>query len=434
MVKFFGILLTGVLTSFFFFPFEFSFLPGINVKMMLAVLGLAFAAYELIRRRSIEIPLELLLLAAFAVSVSLASLVSMTLNQTPDNTYATYIISFFVWLNAAFAVCCCIRAVHGRIDVRLVLDYLVVICVFQCVISLVIDGNPTLARWVNSTFEFGQQVTIDTKRLYGIGALLDVAGARYSAVLVGLAFYLSEVTGSLNTGRRIFYILAFGAISVIGNMMARTTLVGMIIGLVFIVVGIVFRPSQPGQEGGKTHQVLTWVVILTIGVIVSIVLYDTNSQARKLFRFGFEGFFSLAEKGRWEVSSNEKLKTMVVFPETLHTWVIGDGYFENSRNDPNYLGDATNMGYYMGTDVGYLRFIFYFGVPGLLCMMSVIIGSAIVCTRHFQKEKWLFIMALLVGLAVWLKVSTDIFCFFAMFLSAAALHEEEPEEELLQHA
>lgn len=429
MVKFFGILLTGVLTSFFFFPFEFSFLPGINVKMMLAVLGLAFAAYELIRRRSIEIPLELLLLAAFAVSVSLASLVSMTLNQTPDNTYATYIISFFVWLNAAFAVCCCIRAVHGRIDVRLVLDYLVVICVFQCVISLVIDGNPTLARWVNSTFEFGQQVTIDTKRLYGIGALLDVAGARYSAVLVGLAFYLSEVTGSLNTGRRIFYILAFGAISVIGNMMARTTLVGMIIGLVFIVVGIVFRPSQPGQEGGKTHQVLTWVVILTIGVIVSIVLYDTNSQARKLFRFGFEGFFSLAEEGRWEVSSNEKLKTMVVFPETLHTWVIGDGYFENSRYDPNYLGTATDMGYYMGTDVGYLRFIFYFGVPGLLCMMSVIIGSAIVCMRHFQKEKWLFIMALLVGLAVWLKVSTDIFCFFAMFLSAAALQEEATEEE-----
>ncbi len=430
MVKFIGILLTGILTSFFFFPFEFTFLPGVNVKMMLAVLGLVFAAFELIKRKCFLIPLELLLLAAFAVSVSLISLISITLNQTPDNTYASYIISFAVWLSAAFAVCSFIRIVHRRIDVQLVLDYLVAVCFFQCVISLVIDHNLSLARWVNSTFEFGQQVTIDTERLYGIGALLDVAGARYSAVLVGLAFYLSEVTGSLNTGRRIFYILAFGAISVIGNMMARTTLVGMIIGLVFIVVGIVFRPSQPGQEGGKTHQVLTWVVILTIGVIVSIVLYDTNSQARKLFRFGFEGFFSLAEEGRWEVSSNEKLKTMVVFPETLHTWILGDGYFENSRYDPNYLGTATDMGYYMGTDVGYLRFIFYFGVPGLLCMMAVIIGSAIVCLRHFPRERWLFLMALLVGLTVWLKVSTDIFCFFALFLSAAALQEEDPEEAL----
>ncbi len=67
-------------------------------------------------------------------------------------------------------------------------------------------------------------------------------------------------------------------------------------------------------------------------------------------------------------------------------------------------------------------------------MMGVIIGSAIVCMRHFPKQKWLFIMALLVGLAVWLKVSTDLFCFFALFLSAAALKEEEPEEVALQNA
>ncbi len=429
MVKFFGILFTGILTSFFFFPFEFTFLPGVNVKMMLAVVGLALVGYELIRRRSFSIPLELLILMAFAFSVSLASLVSITLNQTPDNTYASYIISFVVWLSAAFAVCCCIRAVHGRIDVQLVLDYLVAVCVFQCVISLVINNSPSLASWVNSTFEFGQIVAVDADRLYGIGAQLDVAGARFSAVLVGLAFYLSEVTGALNPGRRILYILAFGVISVIGDMVARTAIVGMAIGLVFILLGMVFRPSMPGRESDKTKQVATWIVMLTIGVFFCTVLYNTNAQAKSLFRFGFEGFFSLAENGHWEVSSNERLKTMVVFPETLHTWIIGDGYFENSRNDPNYLGTATDMGFYMGTDVGYLRFIFYFGIIGLIFMMGVIISSAVVCMRNFPKEKWLFILALMVGLTVWFKVSTDIFCFFAPFLCAAALKEQEPTEE-----
>ena len=417
------VILTGILTSCFFFPFEFTFLPGINVKMMLAVVGLVFAGYELIKRRSLSVPLELVILTAIAAAVSLASLLSITLNQTPDDTYVSYIVSFFVWLSAAFAVCYCIRAVHGRIDAMLVLDYLTAVCLFQCIISLYIDNSIELAGWVNATLSFGQDVPIETKRLYGMGAQLDVAGARFSAVLVSLAFYLSEITVSLKPARRQLYILSFMAISVIGNMMARTTLVGMAIGMLFIFISFIFRPALPGEERQKTGKALTWFFTLGVGLLACIVLYNTNSQARSLFRFGFEGFFSLAETGHWEVSSNEKLKTMVVFPETLHTWIIGDGYFENSRNDPNYLGDATVQGFYMGTDVGYLRFIFYFGIIGLIPMMGVIIASAIVCIRHFQRETMMFVLALLVGLVVWLKVSTDILCFFALFLSAAALKE-----------
>ena len=162
-----------------------------------------------------------------------------------------------------------------------------------------------------------------------------------------------------------------------------------------------------------------------IGIAVCVVLYNTDPKARSLFRFGFEGFFSLVEKGHWETSSTDTLQSMVVFPETLHTWLLGDGYFANSRYDPNYLGNTTDQGFYMGTDVGYLRFIFYFGIPGLLAMMGVIIYSTIVCARHFRQERFLFVLVLLVGLAVWFKVSTDIFLFFALFLSAASLKEKD---------
>ena len=144
-----------------------------------------------------------------------------------------------------------------------------------------------------------------------------------------------------------------------------------------------------------------------------------------IFRFAFEGFFSLAEKGYWEVDSNEILKNMIVFPETLHTWILGDGYFMNSRYDINYLGDSTDQGFYMGTDVGYLRFIFYFGFTGLIPMFGVILYSAVVCMRHFREHKLFFLLALLVGLIVWFKVSTDIFLYFALFLSAAALQTDE---------
>ena len=96
----------------------------------------------------------------------------------------------------------------------------------------------------------------------------------------------------------------------------------------------------------------------------------------------------------------------------------------NSRYDENYLGDSTDMGFYMGTDIGYLRFIFYFGILGLIPMLGIIIYSAVVCMRHFPSEWFFFLLALLVGLIVWLKVSTDVFIYLALFLSAAALQKE----------
>ena len=426
MIRLFFILLTTLLTSFFFFPVSFTFLPGPNSKMMLGVAGLVCLAYNLIKRRSLSLPTELLGLLAWAGAVSLIAQFSITFNQTPDKTFVTYIVSFAVWLSAAYAVCCCIKRVHGRIDVPLVLDYLVGVCVFQCAMALLIDGNPAISRWVDRFFQFGQTFLKNIDRLYGLGAALDVAGIRFAVILTGLGFYLSEITQTLNPVRRLLYILAFIFISVVGNIIARTTLVGMGIGLLVIVLGLVFKPETSGT-GEKAASILSWMVMLAIGITVCVVLYDTDPRAKRLLRFAFEGFFSLAEKGYWEVSSTEKLQTMVVFPETLHTWLMGDGYFANSRNDPNYLGDATDQGFYMGTDVGYLRFIFYFGVPGLIAMMGVIIYSAIVCARHFWRERFVFVLALLVGLVVWFKVSTDVFPFFAIFLSAAALQEEESD-------
>ena len=424
MIKFIQIILTGIFVSFFYFPVEFTVLPGVNTKMMEAVAGLVSVALEIRRRKSSDIPVELLLLIAIATCVSLASLLSISINQTPDNTYVSYIVSFSVWLSAAFFVCTLIRGVHGMISVQLVLNYLTVVCFAQCVLSLLIDFNPGFSQRVDSIFLCGQELAHRVNRIYGIGAMLDVAGLRFAIVLTALSFYLAEITKQLKSGERFFYIVSFLVISVIGNMIARTALVGTGIGIATILSGLI----KSNDTDNKTLTVIfTWIGLLIVGFLVCVITYNTVPHARGLFRFAFEGFFSLFEKGYWEVSSTETLKSMVVWPETIHTWIIGDGYFENSRNDINYLGDATAAGFYMGTDVGYLRFLFYFGIVGLIPMMGVIIGSAIICIRHFKNERFLFILALLVGLIVWAKVSTDVFLFFALFLSAAALKDSTEE-------
>jgi hypothetical protein len=174
------------------------------------------------------------------------------------------------------------------------------------------------------------------------------------------------------------------------------------------------------------------IVLLIIAVPVCVYFYNTDPRFYKLLRFAFEGFFNLAERGEWSLASNEKLKSMIVFPETLKTWIIGDGYFGNPYNsDPYYVGGYIE-GWYMGTDIGYLRFIFYFGVFGMLSFCAYMLAVGRVCMQRFPHRKMMFLMALALNFIIWFKVSSDLFSLFALFLCVS--QEENDEYERLSAA
>lgn len=423
MIKVLKILLTVLVTSFFFFPFSFSFFPSQNTKNLLAVAGLVFVIMELVRRKDLSVPRELLILLFLSGMVSLLSLISITYNQTPDTTYVSFIRATAIWLSSAFAVIYIIRSVHGYIDVSLVAHYLIGVCVFQCIMAMLIAFVPAVQVFVDSHVMQGQEMLREMDRIYGIGAFLDIAGSRFACVLVAIAFLITSPK-KVSTGLVVFYTFSFIVISIIGNMIARTTTVGMILGISWVLLSpfITKKNEIHSDIFGKSMVILATSLIL---IVVSVVLYQGSPEVRDLIDFGFEGFFSLIQTGEWQVSSNDQLATMVVWPEELRTWIIGDGYFANSRNDPNYLGNTTDQGFYMGTDIGYLRFIFYFGLAGLVWIIAFIIYSAFICCKYFKEYTWLFVMALLVGLVVWAKVSTDVFLFFALFLCAAYLQETQ---------
>ena len=172
----------------------------------------------------------------------------------------------------------------------------------------------------------------------------------------------------------------------------------------------------------KKYTFWKWAVgVIVVFVPVLIYFYNNNQMIYENFRFGFEGFFSLWETGKWEVSSNDILKNMVVFPDNLRTWIIGDGYAVNPSDihspyfDPNYVGESYH-GYYMETDIGYLRYIFYFGLAGLGMFIAFFCVAAQVCIKRFPAYRILFLMFLLLNFIGWFKVSTDIFLVFALFL------------------
>lgn len=430
MIKALMTILMGVMVSFYFFPIEFTFLPGVNTKMAMAGFGLVILIVQLARQRRPHVDEGIFLFSLIAILVSFIGLIAVTYNETRDYTYATYIVSMWVWLSGAYVVVTFMRALHGYISVELVCNYLIAVCTAQCILALLLDGFPVFKDVVNtyvSGFGFVDNSQLNSgSRLYGIGAGLDVAGLRFSAVLCAIAHITSRIASTTRRNYIWIYLVCFVIIGLVGNMIARTTTVGVGLALVYWLISL-FK-SDSADENSFLWKRLACVIM--VALLIIIPLYNSNYNFRENTRFAFEGFFSLVEKGRWDVHSNEILKGMYIFPENLKTWLIGDGYMENPLVTDPYWTGVVFGGYYMATDVGYLRFIFYFGIFGLLAFISFFISITQGCMKKFPAQSLLFLFFLAVNMAGWFKVSTDIFLVFAPFLLISREENEAAEERL----
>ena len=415
MLRYILIIITGILSSCYYFPFFTPVLPaGLNTKMVMAVIGLCIGGWKMLRSGTTNIDKTYFTLSIYAIIVSLVCSFSLTFNNTVDTAYASYIVSMWVWLSGAYALCNIIKAVHGHLSIMLVTNYLVLVCVFQCIMALVIDNVPIVQHYVDIYVLQAQEFTKSVNRLYAIGASLDVAGMRFSLVLVMLTNLLLNIQNTIYKKYLWLYVIAYLIIVVIGNMMARTTTVGVVISLFYIIL-----ESEAYKFRIKSNVRILWMWIAAVVVIALpyiVYKYNTDTNFHNDIRFAFEGFFALFEKGEWEVGSNSQLSRMVVFPDNFKTWIIGDGYFNNPVNvDPYYVGEVTG-GYYMNTDIGYLRFIFYMGLTGLLAFSIFMCKAAQMAVGRFKEYRTMILLLLLVHFVVWLKVSTDCFLIFALLL------------------
>lgn len=426
-----GMVVLTILTSFYFFPFEFTFLPGANTKMVMAGIGLIILIVQLARQGQSLINKDIFNLAIMAGIVSLIGFFAVIWNDTHDYTYATYIVSMLVWLSGAYVVIQAIKKNHGHISVELLCNYLIVVCVAQCLIAFAMTQSPSLKAFVDSFLGSTGFMGKLKDRMYGIGASLDVAGSRFSVILMMIVCLLSKNSAREKRKYVGLYIIAFVLITVIGSMISRTTSLGAICAIIYLLY--VSRIYTLRLDSNMSYIYVWFVGILVVMILLISYGYSTNLAFRENLRFGFEGFFSLVEEGKWDVHSNEMLRNMYIFPDNLKTWIIGDGYFDNPCDtDPYYTGTRW-VGYYQNTDVGYLRFIYYFGVAGLIAFSLFMIKTGKVCMNRFASYRSLFFVILLLNFIVWFKVSTDIFLVFALFLCIDKDDEQFAEQKSLEN-
>ena len=426
IVQVFMVLLTGLMMSFYFHPTVILALPTYNTKILLAIFGGGMLVFNTIRTKDYALSKGLLYALMIAVLFALVNYISLIINDSQDYSYTSYPMSALVWVMGAYGAITFVRWTHGKVTIELVVRYLAGGAAFHGILSQLIDRNESVRNFITSIFNVGAEDMEGMQRLYSFGVGLDPSGVRFSVILIMIAgvLTLSKVVKK-SIGLVIFYFLCFAIISVLGNIISRTTTVGMGLGL--FVFAISTGLYKFVIKIGKIKIMRVLGGILALGIPLTIYYYNVNDSFRDQIEYGFEGFFSLVESGEFQTGSTDELSTMWVWPTDTKTWIIGSGFF-GSRAEGNY-------NYF--SDIGYCRFVSYSGLIGITVFGLYFIYNAVYFSIRYPRYRYIFLLMIVVTFVVWAKVATDIFQLYALFYAFtdeeelyASLDEEEGPKEL----
>ena len=185
MSKAIKIILCFIVVDFFFFSTSFTFIPRLNTKEIMAVVGIVLFLTDMHRRKEFALSREFIGLLIYSVLLSLAAVFTFIYHNTQDRLYTTYFMSMLTWLSASYTAVRCIKAVHGRLSIELVSAYVVSVAATQGLISVIADIYKPLGDFILSIVP-GLWWCRNIDRLFGFGstACLDTAGIRYALASV----------------------------------------------------------------------------------------------------------------------------------------------------------------------------------------------------------------------------------------------------------
>mgnify|MGYP000213799535 CR=1 FL=1 len=234
----------------------------------------------------------------------LISIISIVINQTTDFWYVQFAIRNILYINGALL---CVSLLPKRSSIDLLMFLVCVAIVINNLIAALGFFDSGIMEAITSFQNLGDEGRIANtvafgNRMLGLGKGNYFMGGVISGFAIILLFYLyvrKKITGFFAYPLILFVFIT-------GTYIARTTIVGLGIGLFFFVKNV------------------------RISKIITLFFSDGESKSLNHMLSMYERTFD------------------------LKTFFLGDGL---SKQDGAY---------YMETDIGYLRNIFYFGIIGTI--------------------------------------------------------------------
>lgn len=344
-------------TFFYFYTPELVFLP-VSLRVVLGCLGIAYFVVDQTTKGlkyGSEKTLDIGLIKTWLsfLLIVLASFLVGLINGVFDGAFVNgLLVKIIMLFGASYLVFSFLK--WGRIEVspQTPLNLIITVTTIQCLVSLMMFASPAIKQFFDSIVKVSDNPTmlnllsknVTSYRILGFGTSFFGAGLEVTFSLLTIVA-LIRGGGAISKLTFWWYVIAFIVNTSVGVLMARTTFIGLGISLAFLFYP--FHKSELAKQFSK-------IMLLILGVMVVFVLFNLSNPKYGALMFAFEALINLQSGNGLTTDSSEDLKTMYLWPDELRTYLLGNGLM----NDPINPGQ-----YYMGTDVGYLRLIYFGGIP-----------------------------------------------------------------------
>ncbi len=328
-----------------------------STSQLLAIFGCFFILLNSFFKKTIKFDSYLIVFFICFIIPIFFIMVTSVINGQSDFSIVSHFLGI-PWNLLAFY---CFKYYRKNTNQSLTFEDIAYLFIFtgliQCFISSIAFFNPDIGKFLISIQDFGKESENAranmalSRRLVGLGSRYFGAGIVYSIDLVLIAQMMTDkkyFTKNIYKYLPIIYIIIFSC----GMMTARTTIVGLFFSIFFFI----------RSHLKKIIHIFKTILssFLVILLLFALLSYNYGYKFQRIISFGFEIFINLSTGKGLKTSSSDGTIRMYKFPEenNYKTWIIGDArFFESSGK------------YYMHTDVGYCRAIYYFGILGILAII-----------------------------------------------------------------
>lgn len=319
-------------------------------------------------------------------------------NHSPDGYTISYFRTQIAWFFTAYLVILAIFKVHKKPTFNTVLLYVVGAITLQSVIAFAMYTNEGIEDFFFSLqmqVEYTEEIMEEagSQRLMGYGIGFFGAGAMAGIGLIAASYLFMRL--KLNTPGFILLVACYVFMFYIGLFMARTTVVGMGVGLILIAI-LYLKDNRSIKKQAKKFIIVS-VFLLAAGYTFAMFYFSSFSS------WAFELFTNFLERGRLETTSSNGLEEMFIIPEDLHTLIFGKG----------------DMGFW-GSDVGYSRLLFYVGLPGSFLFFAY----QLFIIKLGQTKDWavnifaltMFVYVMVLNIKGWIDLNFILYLNFFFFM------------------
>lgn len=373
------------------FPFQFKVLPLSNTRILQIIGAIGLLIYILYKKK---IHTKILTFNYYGIIILIIGIFStIIVNESNQFNFAlTKGLYIVLYSCSAFLIVSLLKKSNKNFTPIKALEAIIYVTIFQAIISLLFFCFPNILELYNSLIIIDDNYLQKTEelnsfRLVGIGSVQFANAAVHYGIALWILIlsYISKDSYFYNKSWALYIISPLFCIC--GILSARTFFVILILTIIYIYYLLGYSHVK------KAINIILKISIPLILIGIGILAYMIANDLDFIIEWALELFINMSDGGKLESASTNELKDMYVWPSSLKTWVCGDGMSQNASG-----------GFYMDSDVGYIRSLYYWGIIGSIIYYSIQFKYVSILRKSFHDYKiiqliniiliWFFIYSL----------------------------------------